>query len=921
MFKKIWQRTGRIIALTILTTATLCGSGGLGSGLAAQAAVNDDVPNGGSFYADVPEAKTAPLKAAQFFHIFSNEAITGAHTNGNIATDELFSETNFGTNVIDGSLVKDIYYFQDVHKISSSAFVSSDMARNKAVFGEDTEIELASASDQNAISVNQNKLDHLQEDEVYQDKDQQQYLNIKTELADDLIRSNTWGQAQNSTDVHYDNSNENNRVITITPSVNDEQIVLTKKDQAGRPLAKAVFSLYRNGATKPQVTGLTTDENGQIRVSVAQAGLYYFIETQAPAGYELDPDRHFVAVDPSNSGSQAYHFYNLNASELELDRPLTVKGLSRTGGPLVINVHVGNQATLDIRSQIKLVIDGADRLNHETEDFSDAKILWNFVDANGTKIGVQAPFQGTMLAPQAEITAHQNIDGSLIADLVNVKSGETHRWDFQGDASTNTPATVTVVNEVQDNDPDQINVSGNKVWEDQNDQDGLRPTYLTVFLWRQHQNGVKELVTQKIVTASGAWHYEFADLPTHDQQGRPWIYSVSEEKIPGYTTTVCDDDLINQHTPAVTAIEIKKIWDDAANSSQRPNAITAHLWRHGNNGIEKVADFELTATNHWQKQFNDLPKYDQGIKIHYFVTEDDLADYSTEINGFNLTNHLDLNDPDTTNVFGAKVWHDQDNIYGNRPNNITVTLERAWETGADGEPVWQFVASKVVDAQTNWEYFFNDLPKFSENGQEINYRVTEATPDGYTVTQDGHNLINTADPELGEQGTAFINLRLRKFWNDQQNQTGQRPTSIKVQLYANDQALGAPKTLSANQNWVGLWLALPKYNEQGKEINYTVKEVVPKGYSASYDQLPLTEDGQLQEINLIDTLNATTKPKQPGQSAAQKETKDQSTSKNQNRLPQNDEHSTNFMAVLGGTCLILTLAGLSLDALKHRRRN
>jgi len=63
-------------------------------------------------------------------------------------------------------------------------------------------------------------------------------------------------------------------------------------------------------------------------------------------------------------------------------------------------------------------------------------LLWNFYDSTAAdklvtgKVDFNAVFQGSVLAPAAEVTANQNLDGNIIADKVNVR-GETHRWDLQ----------------------------------------------------------------------------------------------------------------------------------------------------------------------------------------------------------------------------------------------------------------------------------------------------------------------------------------------------------------------------------------------------------------------------------------------------------------------------------------------------------
>lgn len=66
-------------------------------------------------------------------------------------------------------------------------------------------------------------------------------------------------------------------------------VVLTKNDeQNNNVLEGAIYDLYKVGSTTPLQTGLTTDTNGQIKVSSLSAGDYYFKETKAPSGYQLN---------------------------------------------------------------------------------------------------------------------------------------------------------------------------------------------------------------------------------------------------------------------------------------------------------------------------------------------------------------------------------------------------------------------------------------------------------------------------------------------------------------------------------------------------------------------------------------------------------------------------------------------------------
>ncbi|MDR4934523.1 SpaA isopeptide-forming pilin-related protein [Companilactobacillus paralimentarius] len=67
-------------------------------------------------------------------------------------------------------------------------------------------------------------------------------------------------------------------------------VTLTKFNEQDNttPLAGAVYDLYKVGSDTPVQTNLTTDENGQIKLTNLSAGDYYFKEVTAPTGYQLN---------------------------------------------------------------------------------------------------------------------------------------------------------------------------------------------------------------------------------------------------------------------------------------------------------------------------------------------------------------------------------------------------------------------------------------------------------------------------------------------------------------------------------------------------------------------------------------------------------------------------------------------------------
>lgn len=132
------------------------------------------------------------------------------------------------------------------------------------------------------------------------------------------------------------------------------------------------------------------------------------------------PDMNNRTIDVTGMGSSDVVVINVDASVLSMNTPLnTVNSENKI---LVVNV-INAPTDFTIQSQIHY----NNRANHETEDFSDANISWNF-PGNVTNLAIDAPFQGTIIAPRADVTANQNMDGTIIGKNVTLNAA-TNRWD------------------------------------------------------------------------------------------------------------------------------------------------------------------------------------------------------------------------------------------------------------------------------------------------------------------------------------------------------------------------------------------------------------------------------------------------------------------------------------------------------------
>ena len=370
--------------------------------------------------------------------------------------------------------------------------------------------------------------------------------------------------------------------------------------------------------------------------------------------------------------------------------------------------------------------------------------------------------------------------------------------------------------------PAKTEVPVKKVWKDENNQDGKRPTSVTVKLLADGQDTGKKLE----LNAANNWAGSFTNLDA-DKGGTPIKYTVVEVTVPGYTSDVTGDaasgfTITNSYSPETVVVKATKNWDDANNQDgKRPTKITINLLADG----QKVDSKEIqeAADGTWTVEFTKLAKYKAGKKITYTVTEEKVSEYESSITDFTITNKYT---PKAIDYKVTKVWNDANNQDGKRPESVTVQL---YKKVGDADPVavegkkLTLTAKDKTDANT-WVASFTNLPQY-EAGKEITYSIKEVdVPAGYEASVTGQVVTNTHNPET-------VVLSGTKLWDDNNNQDGKRTKSVKVQILNGDKVVQEIE-VSEKTGWKFESKALPKY-ENGTEIKYTVKEVAVKEYTST----------------------------------------------------------------------------------------
>ena len=639
-------------------------------------------------------------------------------------------------------------------------------------------------------------------------------------------------------------------------------IKIHKESEDGQNLKGAVFEVIRN-SSHAKVGEITTDSNGNGSLGGLLKDNYTIREKKAPEGYiPLDSDIH---VTPADFGADKAVLKTIknkknpkinicgektwdDANNQDKKRPDKITVILLANGKPIQNPDVkpdengkwkyifknlpkyddkGKEIKYTVKEEpvagYKSKVDGYNITNSYKPEETSVKVTKKWDDAdnqdgkrpesikvqlygNDKKVGDEVTLnEGNKWTHTWEKLPKNEAGNPIKYTVKEVNVGNGYKSAITGSAEDGFTVTNT-------RKPETIKVEGEKTWDDADDQDGKRPTSITVKLLA---NGKK--VAEKTVTKDDNWKYSFTDLPKYEK-GQEIKYTVTENPVGEYNFSSNGGyNIKNSYTPGKTSVTVTKRWDDAGNQDgKRPNSIKVQLY--GND--EKVGDeVELTDGN-WTHTWNDLPEKKAGKTIKYTVKEVGTVDgYTTNIDNSNTGNIIICNKhtPEKTKVEGEKTWNDADDQDGKRPKEITVNLL------ANGKKVKE----AKVTADTNWKYSFTDLPKY-EKGQEIKYTVTENAVAEYTPEINGPNIKNSYTPEE-------TSVTVTKGWNDANDQDGKRPKSIKVQLYGDDKKVGDEVELSEGNGWTHTWTKLPK-KAKGKDIKYEVKEVTEvDGYTTEID--------------------------------------------------------------------------------------
>ena len=523
--------------------------------------------------------------------------------------------------------------------------------------------------------------------------------------------------------------NENGKSFTITNSYTPEetQITVTKKwednnNQDGKRPTSVTVELYKNGVATGNTqtisgsnwtatfTGLPVYENGQ--------KITYTVRETVPSGYTSSGD----ATEENN--------YTITNTHKIFDLSLR-KYITKVGNTDITN-RTPNIDTSDLADGTDTTASYNHRKDPVTVKTGD-QVIYNLTIYNegekagrATKIVDQLPTGLTYvgLVDDSIFTLETYDTDTNTIHLIRQDSN-TENLDAYDGGDTLDSETIQVICEVTANAGSEAITLTNVAWisEEYDAEDDKTITTEEKADTDSEPGTTPDVDKDGLVTTGDDIGYKGDNSNPEDLTQEDTYYKGEQD----------DDDFEKIIIEPITQVTVYKTWNDENDQDGiRPSTITINLIKDGS-----VIDHkEMTADSGWTSvTFDNLPKYENGEEITYTVQEEENtgyaigysdATYNQETNGYEIT-ITNTHTPGTTSVTVNKVWDDEDNRDGIRPDSVVIELLKNGNSLNPQQTV-------TLSEENGWSDGFYDLP-INENGEEIVYTVRELTQiEGYDTT-------------------------------------------------------------------------------------------------------------------------------------------------------------------------------------------
>lgn len=187
-----------------------------------------------------------------------------------------------------------------------------------------------------------------------------------------------------------------------------------------------------------------------------------------------------------------------------------------------------------------------------------------------------------------EITDEVNEDNLFAVMSRDVFYGSGDYFSTQKETlDQNENALITFTNAKPAPITDALNIEVEKTWADDDDAENLRPDTITVHLYQSTSKDEKgDMVATAYIDESQSWKTVFEEMPKYQPNGEDlYIYTLEEEQVIGYDTTVSMDD--DENFKVINTLSDKERGDLLISKS-----VSGH-----NADTTKEFRFDITVTN------------------------------------------------------------------------------------------------------------------------------------------------------------------------------------------------------------------------------------------------------------------------------------------------------------------------------------
>ena len=398
-------------------------------------------------------------------------------------------------------------------------------------------------------------------------------------------------------------------------------VIINKYEKDGTtPIEGVEFSIASKETPEEEIGRYTTDSKGQVKLTL-EAGEYIATETNAPEGYVMPEDNttEFVVTkaedvvtlnitNEKTKGTVIIHYYVIKEDGTTTEEKVP----SKNGGVVEDVVQTGNVGDI-----------------YATKESVEVAENYKFVKTEGETSGeyiegtIEVIYYYTLKDPIIESSVSKTTSTTVVSEINQVVpytiEYNASITEYKGNG------TVTIVDYL----PYEINEELSDI------AGGTYNSEEKTITWTEsitnidtYTNGAKEInITKEIELV-----FTNVDTTSDNIQNRIGAKinldttSTEEETEEGETTIPTDFKV---------DVAVEKIWDDAENSSHRPESVTIKLIGDGKEVAGQVV--ELSSANEWKHTFTNLPKYNiEGEEIEYNVVETetnagDLEYYNTNV--------------------------------------------------------------------------------------------------------------------------------------------------------------------------------------------------------------------------------------------------------------------------------------------------